>query len=143
MKNRGFLLASFLQTDSEEEILKEVQFLVDNMNLTNQFVFLMGQVDNPTKKVLTYNAITEPGKNFHPRLYTMRMHRKKATNTLYTINALNAAVATQHDGQTGRNLKLDWEPYTNSMLLTAGKKLEVHRIEVLKIFKIEDEPQEN
>jgi len=143
MKNRGLLLASFLQTDSEEEIQKEVQFLVDNMNLTNQYIFLMAQSENPSKKVLTYNAITPPGKSFHPRLYTMRVHRKKLTNTLYTINALNLAVAAQHNGESGKHLKLDWESYANSMLLTSGKKLQVHRLEVLKIFKIEEAPEEN
>lgn len=143
MKSRGFLLASFLQTDSEEEITDEVQFLVDNLQLTTQYIFLMAQVNNPIKKVLTYNAVTTPGRSFHPRLYTMRVHRKKQTNTLYTINALNLAVASQHDGQLGKHLKLDWEPYINSMLLSSEKKLEVHPLEVLKIFKIEDPPEEN
>ena len=73
----------------------------------------------------------------------MRVHRKKQTNTLYTINALNLAVAEEHDGKTGRDLKLDWSKYQDSILLTAGKKLQSHPIEVLKIFKIEDAPDEN
>jgi len=72
----------------------------------------------------------------------MRMHRKKQTNTLYTINALNAAVASQHDGKTGRDLKLDWTQYENSILLTSGKELKAHPVEVSKIFKIEEEPAE-
>ena len=92
---------------------------------------------------ITYNAVVKSNQSFNPRLYTMRVHRKKQTNTLYTINALNMAVAAQHDGKTGRNLKLDWDQYQNSILLTAGKKLQVHPVEVLKIFKIEDPPEEN
>ena len=71
------------------------------------------------------------------------IHRKKQTNTLYTINALNAAVALDNDGQTGRHLKLDWDKYQNSILLTEGKNLKVYPVEVLKIFKIEDPPEEN
>ena len=73
----------------------------------------------------------------------MRVHRKKKTNTLYTINALNLAVAAQHDGKTGKNLQLDWNQYENSLLLTADKKLQVYPIEVVKIFKIEEPPEEN
>ena len=98
--------------------------------------------DDPEKKIITYNAVVEKGKPFNPRLFTMRMHRKKQTNTLYTINALNAAVAGQHDGKTGKDLKLDWTQYENSILLTAGKELKVHPVIVSKIFKIEDDPIE-
>tara|TARA_R110000765_G_scaffold88522_6_gene169289 strand:+ start:911 stop:1345 length:435 start_codon:yes stop_codon:yes gene_type:complete len=140
---RGFLLASFLSTDDESEVQKEVEFIVNNIELTNDSIFVMQNIESPLKKIITYNAITERGKDFNPRLYTMRVHRKKQTNTLYTINALNLAVAGQHGGKTGRDLKLDWEQYRGCLLLTAGKKLVVHPIEVTKIFKIEEPPEEN
>mgnify|MGYP003642345087 CR=1 FL=1 len=141
--SRGFLLASFITSDDEGQLNNEVDFIVNNLNLTNKYIFLFRLLEEPTKKILTYNAIPQPGKHFNPRLYTMRVHRKKQTNTLYTINALNAAVAAQHDGAQGKNLKLNWDEYKNCLLLTEGKKLKVHPVEVLKIFKIEDPPEEN
>lgn len=139
---RGVLLASFLMTDDEQKIQEEVEFIVNNIEITNNLIFLLEDKDNPEKKIITYNAVVEKGKPFNPRLFTMRMHRKKQTNTLYTINALNAAVASQHDGKTGRDLKLDWTQYENSILLTSGKELKAHPVEVSKIFKIEEEPVE-
>ena len=139
---RGVLLASFLMTDDEQKIQEEVEFIVNNIEITNNLIFLLEDKDNPEKKIITYNAVVEKGKPFNSRLFTMRMHRKKQTNTLYTINALNAAVASQHDGKTGRDLKLDWTQYENSILLTSGKELKVHPVEVSKIFKIEEEPAE-
>ena len=142
-KNRGLLLASFLDQIDEESIMKEVEFIVANLDLTNDLIFLMHQKSEPDRLFLTYNAVPTPGRRFHPSLFTMRVHRKKQTNTLYTINALNAAIAAQHDGKTGRDLKLNWEEYENSLLLTVGKKLQSHPIEVVKIFKIEDPPEEN
>ena len=142
-QRKGILLASFLADSDPPQIMREVEFIVNNMNLTNNFIFLLENKDNPGKKILTYNAVVEKGKPFHPHLYTMRVHRKKLTNTLYTINALNDAVALEHGGKTGRDLKLDWEKYKNCLLLTSGKKLQVHPIEVVKIFKIEDPPEEN
>ncbi len=142
-RRNGFLLASFLDSYEEEDIMKEVEFIANNLDLTNNMIFLMEQVSDPPRLFLTYNALTEKGKRFHPRLFTMRVHRKKQTNTLYTINALNLAVAEEHNGQTGRDLKLSWENYQNSILLTTGKKLQTHPIEVLKIFKIEEPPEEN
>jgi hypothetical protein len=140
---KGFLLASFITTEDEQQIQNEVQFIADNLNLTAPYIFLMHNADDPSKKILTYNAQTEKGQSFNPRLYTMRLHRKKQTNSLYTINALNLALAKEHDGASGRHLKLDWEKYRNTMLLTAGKKLQTYPLEVLKIFKIEDIPDEN
>jgi|TARA_R110000765_G_scaffold168520_3_gene273588 hypothetical protein len=140
---KGFLLASFITTNDEQQIQEEVQFIADNLNLTAPYIFLMQNATDPSKKILTYNAETEKGKSFNPRLYTMRLHRKKQTNSLYTINALNLALALEHDGASGRHLKLDWEKYQNTMLLTAGKKLQTYPVEVLKIFKIEQPPEEN
>ena len=142
-RERGILLASFLTTDSDQEIQTEVEFIVNNIHITNNYIFLLQDKEDPSKKILTYNALVKKGEPFNPRLYTMRVHRKKQTNTLYTINALNAAVALQHDGQTGKHLKLDWSEYENCLLLTTGKKLSVYPIEVVKIFKIEDPPEEN
>jgi len=139
---RGVLLASFIMTDDDQKIQEEVEFIVNNIEITNNLIFLLEDKDNPEKKIITYNAVVEKGKPFNPRLFTMRMHRKKQTNTLYTINALNAAVASQHDGKTGRDLKLDWTQYENSILLTSGKELKAHPVEVSKIFKIEEEPVE-
>ena len=139
---KGFLLASFLTSDKEEEIHSEVEFIANNLQLTTPYIFLLKNTEDHAKKILTYNAITERGKSFNPRLFTMRVHRKKQTNTLYTINALNLAVAAQHDGKTGKDLKLDWSQYENCILLTANKNLQVHPVEVVKIFKIEDPPEE-
>ena len=89
---RGVLLASFIITDDEQKIQEEVEFIVNNIEITNNLIFLLQDTENPEKKIITYNAVVEKGKPFNPRLFTMRMHRKKQTNTLYTINALNAAV---------------------------------------------------
>mgnify|MGYP003631068154 CR=1 FL=1 len=139
---RGVLLASFIMENDDQKLQEEVEFIVNNTEITNNLIFLLEDTEQPEKKIITYNAFVEKGQPFNPRLFTMRMHRKKQTNTLYTINALNLAVAAQHDGKTGKDLKLDWSQYENSILLTAGKELKVHPVIVSKIFKIEDEPAE-
>tara|TARA_B100000287_G_C20535538_1_gene742579 strand:+ start:552 stop:983 length:432 start_codon:yes stop_codon:yes gene_type:complete len=137
--SRGILLASFITSDSEEEILAEVENIAATLHLSNNMIFVLRLLDEPDKKVITYNALIQRGEPLNSRLFTMRIHRKKTTNTLYTINALNAAVAAENDGQTGKHLKLDWENYRNSMMLVTGPKLVVHPVEVLKIYRIETE----
>jgi len=140
---RGILLASFLNEFSEEQVTKEVEFIVNKLELSNNYIFLLHNTEDPSKQVLTYNLSPGPRGSYHPHLYTIRVHRKKLTNTLYTINALNLAVASQYSGSVGKHLKLDWEPYRNTLLLTQGKKLVTHPLEVIKIFEIEDPPEEN
>ena len=137
--SRGILLASFITSDSEEEILAEVENIAATLHLSNNMIFVLRLLDEPDKKVITYNALIQRGEPLNSRLFTMRIHRKKTTNTLYTINALNAAVAAENDGQTGKHLKLDWANYRNSMMLVTGPKLVVHPVEVLKIYRIETE----
>lgn len=137
---RGVLLASFIPTDDEEKILAEVEHIAATVNLTNNLIFLLGMPDDPDRRIITYNAFLERGKPLNSRLFTMRVHRKKNSNTLYTINALNKAVALEHDGQTGRHLKLDWENYKNSIMLLTGNELKVYNVEVVRIYKIEEEP---
>ena len=140
---KRILLASFLSNVSEETIDNEVRFLVDQMPLSSPYIFLFRRQDDEGKYILTYNVSSLDKSLTHPRLYTTRIHRKKQTNTLYTINALNAAVALQHEGKTGKNLRLNWEPYKDCLLLSAGKNLNSHPLEVVKIFKIEEPPEEN
>ena len=137
--SRGILLASFITSDSEEEILAEVENIAATLPLSNNMILLLQLLDEPEKKVITYNALIDKGQSLNSRLFTMRIHRKKTTNTLYTINALNAAVAAENDGQTGKHLKLNWDNYKNSIMLVTGPNLVVHPVEVLKIFRIETE----
>ena len=140
-KNRGVLLASFITTDDPDVIDREVHHIIDNFELTSKYIFVLRNLDEPGKKIITYNASNSSTRA--SRLFTMRVHRKKQTNTLYTINALNHAVAEQHGGKTGKGLKLDWTIYENTILLTQGKKLQTYPIEVIKIYKLEEPPEEN
>tara|TARA_R110000822_G_scaffold77299_1_gene185480 strand:- start:330 stop:761 length:432 start_codon:yes stop_codon:yes gene_type:complete len=137
VNKKGFLLASFISTDDEAAVQLEIDAIIATAELSNRFIFLMKEKDNPANKIITYNAVIDKASPLVHRLYTIRVHRKKQTNTLYTINALNAAVALEHGGKTGKDLPLDWEKYSNSLILTKGKQLQVHELEIERIYKLE------
>ena len=64
---------------------------------------------------------------------TILLHRKKESNTLYTINALNDLIKSLNGGKSDNSFTVNWIDYKNCILLThAGdlKKLET------KIYKI-------
>ncbi len=145
MKSRSprILLASFLTEYSAEAAEDYVQELVETVDLSSPYIFLFHRSKSASDYIVTYNVSDPKISRSSTNSYTMRVHRKKQSNTLYTINALNAAVSLQHSGSTGKDLPLNWDEYKNCLLLTEGKNLQVHPIEVLKIFKLEDSPKEN
>ena len=49
---------------------------------------------------------------------TISLHRKKDTNTLYTINALNDLIRELNGGRLDKRFPIEWENYKNSLLLT-------------------------
>ena len=49
---------------------------------------------------------------------TISLHRKKMTNTLYTINALNDLIRELNDGRLDKSYQINWEDYQNCLLLT-------------------------
>ena len=67
---------------------------------------------------------------------TILVHRKKQTNTLYTINALNECIKICNNGVLDTTYQLDWENYRNTMLLTNDEGLKRIQTEVDDIIYI-------
>jgi hypothetical protein len=51
---------------------------------------------------------------------TILLHRKKESNTLYTINALNTLIRSLNGGRLNKNFIVEWSSYKNCILLTNG-----------------------
>lgn len=67
---------------------------------------------------------------------TILVHRKKHTNTLYTINALNQLIYELNGGYLNKNYNVNWEDYSNSILLTREDTLQVLKTELYRIIKV-------
>jgi len=64
---------------------------------------------------------------------TILLHRKKESNTLYTINALNILIKSINNGVLDPTFPIPWKDYQNSVLLTQDSNLRklntlIHRI---------------
>ena len=70
----------------------------------------------------TYN-IDMGNANTTPMSNTILLHRKKESNTLYTINALNTLIKTLNNGVLDKNFIVDWNQYKNCILLTDGPNM--------------------
>ena len=86
--------------------------------------------------VCTYNVDYGNVSNFIEN--TILVHRKKESNTLYTINALNTLVKELNGGQVDKNFKVNWPDYRNCVLLTKGPELKRINTKLFRIVELEN-----
>ena len=67
--------------------------------------------------MLTYNVDMNNSSSESMVDNTILVHRKKQTNTLYTINALNELIKSLNNGVLDKTFAIDWENYKNCILL--------------------------
>jgi len=67
---------------------------------------------------------------------TILLHRKKESNTLYTINALNTLIKSLNEGKLDKNFIVNWSYYKNCVLLTTGPELRRLNTSIYKIIDL-------
>ena len=97
-------------------------------------IYVFENMDDNNSLICTYNV--EKTEDFIQNNKTMAIHRKKETNTLYTINALNEAIRKENNGILDKSYSLNWESYRNSLLLTNDAGLNVIRTKLYKIINV-------
>jgi hypothetical protein len=91
-------------------------------------------VKSTNEYVVTYN-VDQGNINDIPE-NTILVHRKKETNTLYTINALNELIKKLNEGVVDINYRVNWQHYKNSILLTQHNELKQLNTKVFKIIEL-------
>tara|TARA_R110000796_G_scaffold41436_1_gene102547 strand:- start:687 stop:1139 length:453 start_codon:yes stop_codon:yes gene_type:complete len=82
----------------------------------------------------TYNVDFGNVSNFIDN--TILVHRKKETNTLYTINALNTLIKELNGGMLDNSYRINWPDYRNCILLTKGPELKRVNTKLFKIIEL-------
>ncbi len=96
------------------------------------FVFSNGT--NSEEVFITYNIISA-GKDFPKFPNTISIHRKKQTNTLYTLNAMNQIIKNENNGVLNKEHTINWELYTNSLVITGDPQIKILSIKILEILE--------
>ena len=103
------------------DVLYEKDICVSKHNELNQLI-------------CTYNVEHQP--DYQENIIdTISLHRKKQSNTLYTINALNEVIREKNDGVLDKSYMVDWNEFSNTLLLT--NEMGLQKIPT-KIFQIID-----
>jgi hypothetical protein len=91
-----------------------IDYIQQSYIIPEQRIFVFANAEAAENLYCTYNAdaTTQRGQN------TISIHRKKETNTLYTVNALNEIIRSVNNGVLDKTYQLDWTQYKNSFILT-------------------------
>jgi len=129
------LFCNFIQSN---QLNQTCHLLINEYPILNKKIFIFKTPDI-TDYIITYNIEDEYNLVHHLLPNTIFLHRKKASNTLYTINALNELIkitipAENRDNNNLSNNKVEWENYQNKLLLIRDRELKIFPIKIYKIF---------
>jgi hypothetical protein len=130
VKMQNQLLCTFTNKNELQDVLLKIG---ETYKIVFNFMYVLQNKSNLDELYITYNIDT----NFKPDTpltNTILVHRKKESNTLYTINALNEMVREENDGVLDRNFVLDWSKFKNTIVVTNSdgtKKIPTRIFEVI------------
>jgi hypothetical protein len=132
---REMLKNKLFCTFTTEEGLNE---LIESINreyaVLYRKIFVLSSPDS-SELMCTYNI---DNTDQQPRIMknTILVHRKKETNTLYTINSLNALIMSLNGGVLDNKYPVNWQDYKNSILLVQDSKFRKLNTEIKKIVNL-------
>jgi len=125
------LLCTF---SKKKELTEQVLLIKETAPLSMKKLYVLERVDNPNELMLTYNVLKSEVSGFLPN--TILLHRKKETNTLYTINAVNYIIKEANNGILDTSYRLQWHNYRNSILLTNKQGLNIINTRLKEIIDL-------
>lgn len=124
------LFCTFTTEDELTPLLREIQ---GRYKIMYDKIFVLYSKEQD-EFLCTYNVDLGNVSNFLDN--TILVHRKKETNTLYTINALNSLIRSLNNGKLDTNFRINWRDYKNSILLTKGPELKKVNTTLFKIINV-------
>lgn len=117
--------------------LEQLDELINGLTMAYSIMYnkmFVLHVKSTNEYVVTYNV--EQGNVEGIPLNTILVHRKKETNTLYTINALNDLIKKLNGGVVDPSYRVNWQHYKNCILLTNHNELKQLNTKIYKIVEL-------
>ena len=125
---RTQLLCTFT---NESEFEGVVSTVMSTFDLFSRKIFVL-KLQPSNELVISYNIIPSRT-SFLPS--TIMVHRKKESNTMYTINALNRLIVDEN-GELDKSYQINWDKYRNSVILTDGDGYKVMKTSLFRIIDV-------
>ena len=121
----------------KDELDKSVDFILTNYTLINPNVFILENKSRIEEAFITFN-VEKGSAAIQSDWKTILVHRKKQSNTIYTINALNEVVKSKTGGQIDNSFIIDWEEFRNCILTTSNYGYKKIPTKVFKTLNLEN-----
>jgi len=125
------LVCTFVKKYEIDETLEKIS---KDFEVLNSKVFLLKSSSIQNEMILSYNVLLDSHKNFLPN--SILVHRKKETNTIYTINALNELIMNLNNGVLDKSFPIEWGRYQDTMILKKSDGLKTLKMEIVKVYSI-------
>ena len=131
---RSQLLATFTTKNDLEDTVKSI---IDSYTIVFSKVYVLQNENSTDELICTYNVDTTESVDYNSVKNTISLHRKKHSNTLYTINALNEVIANLNNGIIDSKFIVPWENFKNTLLVTNSEGLNKISTRIYKIISVE------
>ena len=133
MKPETQLLCTFCAKKDIESTIEQIKKIY---TLAFNSVYVLDNVNDENQAILTYNIdLSKPVLGEAPES-TISVHRKKQTNTIYTINAINKLIEEKNGGVLDKTYKIEWSELQNTVLVTAYGKLKKVNTKISNIINL-------
>ena len=130
------LLCTFTTKENLDSAIKEIS---DAYTIVFDKIYVLQNEDDIKELICTYNVDTTESVDYNKVKGTISLHRKKHSNTLYTINALNECIKNLNNGVLDSKFMIPWENFKNMLLITNSEGLNKINTRIYKIEKINEE----
>lgn len=125
------LLCTFSNSSQYTSVLNEIP---QQYKLIDNKIFIFANENNLRELYLTFNVEKREQNNRYKG--TISVHRKKQTNTLYTLNAMNKLIEDENNGVFDKSFQLNWDLYKNSIILTNEIGVKIVPLKLFSIFDV-------
>jgi hypothetical protein len=125
------LLSTFCKSDELDDTYKKI---LDKYEVVFEKIFVLENVEDTNQLILTYNVVNADLRDILES--TISVHRKKQTNTIYTINALNKLIMEKNNGILDKKFIVEWTELENTILVTAYGKLKKISTQISEIIHL-------
>ena len=130
---RTQLLCTFTTQKNLEQTTHDIS---KNFKVVFEKIYVLQNENKPYELICTYNVDKNDDVDFNKVKNTISLHRKKITNTLYTINALNELIKTINNGVLDTTYQVPWDIYRNMILILNKEGLSKIPTRILKIIDL-------
>ena len=124
------LFCTFTSLENLDRLVEDLQ---SQYTIMYNKMFVL-HIKSNDEYVVTYNV--DQGNVSSIPENTILVHRKKDSNTLYTINSLNELIKRLNGGVVDSRFRVDWQHYRNTILLTQQNELKELKTKIHKIIEL-------